>query len=153
MNRVVRTLALALALALALVVVPTVAADAPATNMIHVVDASYIPERTEIAPGGLVTVMSFPDRDGTPRAHSVTSDDGRAFDVRLAVATNESGYEQANFTAPRAPGEYAFHDVETSARGVLVVIGPPPAATTKAVPWPPLALALALALAFKRPKD
>ena len=136
-----------------LFLVPSVAvAQAPSSNMIHVVDAKFISNRTEIQPSGLVVVMSFADKDGTLRAHSLTADDG-TFDVRLSAPADATDFKEANFTAPARPGEYPFHDAESSARGMLVVVATPGYQPPRAAPGAPLALALALALALRRPKS
>ena len=139
-SRIGVTIALVVTLAPALAL-----AQAPNTNMIHVVDARYISNRTEIAPAGLVIVMSFADRDGTMRAHTLTADDGASFDIHLAMPQNATDFTETNFTAPATPGEYAFHDAASSARGVLVVVAPPgyhAPASAKSVPGPSVAVAL-----------
>lgn len=63
-----------------------------------------------VSPGATVTVDN---KDGT--AHTVTSDDGSAFDDAAASGTS-------TFTAPTKPGSYPFHcTIHPSMHGTLVV--------------------------------
>lgn len=63
-----------------------------------------------VSPGATITVDN---EDGT--AHTVTSDDGDAFDDAAAEGTT-------TFTAPTKPGSYPFHcTIHPSMHGTLVV--------------------------------
>ena len=63
-----------------------------------------------VAPGATVTVDN---QDGTE--HTVTADDGKAFDDDAAAGTS-------SFTAPTKPGSYPFHcTIHPSMHGTLVV--------------------------------
>ncbi len=63
-----------------------------------------------VSPGATITVDN---EDGT--AHTVTSDDGDAFDDAAAEGTT-------TFTAPTKPGSYPFHcSIHPSMHGTLVV--------------------------------
>ena len=63
-----------------------------------------------VSPGATVTVDN---QDGTE--HTVTSDDGDAFDDRADAGTS-------TFTAPTKPGSYPFHcSIHPSMHGTLVV--------------------------------
>jgi len=63
-----------------------------------------------VSPGATITVDNS---DGT--AHTVTSDDGDAFDDAASPGTS-------TFTAPTKPGSYPFHcNIHPSMHGTLVV--------------------------------
>jgi plastocyanin len=64
-----------------------------------------------VGPGATVGVMNM---DG--EAHSVTADDGAAFDASV------TGDATGGFTAPTEPGSYPFHcSYHSTMHGVLVV--------------------------------
>jgi plastocyanin len=63
-----------------------------------------------VSPGTTITVDN---KDGT--AHTVSSDDGKAFDDAAAPGTS-------TFTAPSTPGSYPFHcNIHPEMHGTLVV--------------------------------
>jgi plastocyanin len=63
-----------------------------------------------VSPGATITVDN---KDGT--AHTVTSDDGKAFDDAAPSGTS-------TFTAPTKPGSYPFHcNIHPEMHGTLVV--------------------------------
>jgi plastocyanin len=63
-----------------------------------------------VSPGATITVDN---KDGT--LHTVTSDDGDAFDDTASAGTS-------TFTAPTKPGSYPFHcNIHPSMHGTLVV--------------------------------
>jgi plastocyanin len=81
-----------------------------AEAVIHIQGFRYdVP--VSVSPGATVSVMNM---DG--EAHTVTADEGKAFDV--TAAGNASG----SFTAPTTPGTYAFHcSYHSTMHGSLVV--------------------------------
>ncbi|MFH5880168.1 cupredoxin domain-containing protein [Arthrobacter sp. NA-172] len=65
-----------------------------------------------VSPGAKITV-----KDEDAQAHTVTSDDGKAFDAAVA-----GGGGTAEFTAPTAPGSYPYHcTYHSNMHGILVV--------------------------------
>jgi plastocyanin len=86
------------------------ASPSPAELVVHIEDFAYrVP--TSVSPGAMVSVMNM---DG--EAHTVTADDGSAFDVQ--VGADATG----TFTAPTTPGSYPFHcTYHGNMHGVLVV--------------------------------
>jgi plastocyanin len=78
--------------------------------VIHIQGFGYqVPD--SVSPGATVGVMNM---DG--EAHSVTADDGAAFDAQVTGAATGS------LTAPTEPGSYPFHcSYHSTMHGVLVV--------------------------------
>jgi plastocyanin len=65
-----------------------------------------------VSPGAKVTV-----KNGDAQAHTVTSDDGKAFDAAV-----DGGGGTAEFTAPATPGSYPYHCAyHSNMHGILVV--------------------------------
>jgi plastocyanin len=83
---------------------------AAAEVVIHIRDFGYeVPD--SVSPGATVSVMNM---DG--EAHTVTADQGGAFDVQV------TGDATGSFTAPTEPGSYPFHcTYHSNMHGVLVV--------------------------------
>ena len=80
------------------------------TVSITIEDFKYQTPAT-VAPGATVTVTN-----NDSASHTVTSDDGEAFDVTVP------GNGSATFTAPSKPGAYAFHcTFHGNMQGTLVV--------------------------------
>jgi len=91
----------------------TGSSSAPAASaevVIHIQDFGYaVPD--SVSPGATVSVMNM---DG--EAHTVTADEGNAFDVQV------TGDATGSFTAPMEPGSYPFHcSYHSNMHGVLVV--------------------------------
>lgn len=156
MTRRVRTLVVILALALA----PALAlGQAPQQYdaMIHVFDGGFLDASgangTLVKAGGLVAVMSFKEQNATPHEHTVTSDDGRSFDLTMPPPDNADGYTLATFSAPTTPGRYPYHDKDAPDHHGLLIVAGSAANPTKASPaftGPTLALAVTLVLALGR---
>lgn len=65
-----------------------------------------------VSPGAKISV-----KNQDAQAHTVTSDDGKAFDAAV-----EGGGGTAQFTAPTAPGSYPYHCAyHSNMHGTLVV--------------------------------
>lgn len=65
-----------------------------------------------VSPGAKITV-----KNQDPQAHTVTSDDGKAFDSAV-----DGGGGTVQFTAPTAPGSYPYHcTYHSNMHGTLVV--------------------------------
>lgn len=88
----------------------TTPANAAKSATITIKDFGYtVPSSVE--PGAKITVK---DADST--SHTVTSDDGNAFDAEVP------GGGSVTFTAPTKPGSYPFHcTYHSNMHGVLVV--------------------------------
>jgi plastocyanin len=84
--------------------------SASAEVVVHIQDFGYqVPD--SVSPGATVSVMNM---DG--EAHTVTADDGSAFDAQV------TGDATGSFTAPTEPGSYPFHcTYHSNMHGVLVV--------------------------------
>lgn len=88
----------------------TSATAAPAGATITISGMQFGPPLT-VAPGTTVTVVNSDSAE-----HSVTADTGNAFNVEI------DGKATATFTAPSAPGTYAYHcSYHPSMHGQLVV--------------------------------
>ncbi|MDQ0029571.1 cupredoxin domain-containing protein [Arthrobacter bambusae] len=65
-----------------------------------------------VSPGAKITV-----KNDDAQAHTVTSDDGKAFDAAV-----DGGGGTAQFTAPTTPGSYSYHCAyHSNMHGMLVV--------------------------------
>jgi plastocyanin len=65
-----------------------------------------------VSPGAKITI-----KNEDSQAHTVTSDDGKAFDVAV-----DGGGGTAQFTAPATPGSYTYHCAyHSNMHGTLVV--------------------------------
>lgn len=88
----------------------TSATAAPAGPTITISGMQFGPPLT-VAPGTTVTVVNSDSAE-----HSVTADTGTAFNVEI------DGKATATFTAPNAPGTYAYHcTYHPSMHGQLIV--------------------------------
>lgn len=131
-----RTILLPLIL-LALLPAAAVAQDpAPQSSvMIHMDGAGgslrFIPARVVVTPGATVQLMIFGQDHGL---YSFTLDDDPSREA-LVDTSSPGTVHTAEFAAPDAPGEYAFHDRHhPQARGVLVVMAAGGAPAAAGVP-------------------
>jgi plastocyanin len=93
---------------------PAAAAAAPATAASTITIQSFaFGAPLTVQPGQTVSVVN---QDSAP--HTVTADDGKSFDAKAGPGGS------GTFTAPMAPGSYAFHcSVHPDMHGTLTVAG------------------------------